>query len=448
MKPAIPKGTRDFNPTEVVRRRYIFNVIRNVFERFGYWEIETPVLENLATLTGKYGAEGDQLLFKVLNNGDFLAKADQKALENRDSRTLLNSISRRGMRYDLTVPFARYVAMHQNEITFPFKRYQIQPVWRADRPQKGRYQEFFQCDADVVGSDSLIYEAELVKIYDEVFYQLGIPIIIRLNNRKILFGISEILGESNRFPHLATAIDKMERIGWQGVVKDLSSSGFDEPTLHRLRDLINIKELPELESQFVEGSSGHIGCREISTVFKYLQGVDLNCQIIFDPALARGLTYYTGCIIEVATETGELGSLGGGGRYADLTGMFGLSGVEGTGISFGAERIFDLMTSDGLFPSTVDQAVQVIVLSLDKNCLEHSFQVTHKLRKANISSDMYPEPSRLKKQLKYADNLRAPFVIIIGPEELIAGMYTFRSMQSGEQTSLSLDNIISLLKQA
>jgi histidyl-tRNA synthetase len=447
MKPGIPKGTRDFNPSEVVRRKYIFNTIRNVFEQYGYREIETPVLENLSTLTGKYGLEGDQLLFKVLNNGDFLAKADSEALEKKDSRAILQSISKRGMRYDLTVPFARYVAMHLNEITFPFKRYQIQPVWRADRPQKGRYQEFYQCDADVVGSDSLIYEAEFVKIYDDVFSRLGIPVIIKLNNRKILLGIAEKLGESKRFDDMATAIDKMDKIGWKGVAKELTSAGFEEEKVHLLKDLLDIKELPLLESQFADGSVGHKGLDEVSAVFKYLQEVDLHCQVIFDPTLARGLTYYTGCILEVISDTSDFGSLGGGGRYADLAGMFGLSGIEGTGISFGAERIFDLMMRDDLFPQTVDQALKVIVLSLDESCLEHSFHVTHELRKANIPSDLFPEYTRLKKQLKYADSLQIPYVIIIGPEELNAGLYTLRSMQSGEQTSLTLEGIISHLKQ-
>jgi histidyl-tRNA synthetase len=446
MKPSIPKGTRDYSPQQVYRQNFIFETIKKVFEKYGYQPIETPVMENLDTLLGKYGDEGDKLLFKVLNNGDFLAKADKDAIERWDSNALVGSISKRGLRYDLTVPFARYVVMHQHEIQFPFKRYQIQPVWRADRPQKGRYQEFYQCDADAIGSESLMYEAEYVLMIDEVFTQLGLEVEIKMNNRKILSGIAEIAGIPDKLIAMTVAVDKLDKIGWDGVANELIASGVTSDQIDTLRKLYGIDQLVELRQMISTSEIGVEGVHEISEVFNYLSGLPLTQQLTFDATLARGLSYYTGCIFEVKSKEIQIGSILGGGRYANLTEVFGLPGVSGVGISFGVARIFDVMQELDRFPEDIDQPIKVLLVALDDSCHKWSFNLLHELHTNEISAQLYPEPAKLKKQMKYADNTRAPYVIIIGSEELNQKKYLLKHMADGQQWHLSLAEIIEKLK--
>lgn len=450
MKPSIPKGTRDFTPEQVIRRNYIFDTIKRVFIKYGYQPIETPVMENLATLTGKYGEEGDKLLFKVLNNGDFLAKADETALATKDSSGLIPSIAKRGLRYDLTVPFARFVVMNQNEIAFPFKRYQIQPVWRADRPQKGRYQEFYQCDVDVVGSDSLVYEAELIQIYDEVFTKLGIAVEIKLNNRKVLNGLAEAAGIPNQFMDMTVAIDKLDKIGMEGVRKEMLEKGIPETAIAIIEKVLNIKTIAELKPLFAQSETGLKGVAELTTILDFLEGQLLQNNISFDITLARGLNYYTGCIFEVKASTTHypklrMGSIGGGGRYADLTSVFGLNNVSGVGISFGAERIYDVMEELQLFPTSMAQSLQVLLMALDETALKYAFQKLGQLRKANINADLYPEPAKMKKQMKYANARQVPYVLLIGSEEMNTGLLSLKHMESGEQQKLSMEDIVQKL---
>jgi histidyl-tRNA synthetase len=445
MKPSLPKGTRDFLPGELVRRNYIFKTIASIFERFGYQGIETPAMENLTSLLGKYGDEGDKLLFKVLNNGDFLSKADESALQNRDSDKLANSISKRGLRYDLTVPFARFVVMHQNELQLPFKRYQIQPVWRADRPQKGRYQEFYQCDADVLGSPALSYEAELVQIYDQVFHELNLPVKIRINNRKILSGLAEILNKEDQFIPMTVAIDKLDKIGWDGVEGELLNSGFTKAESGRLRELLESKDLEPLAMALADSKTGALGIKEISTVKAYLNGYDFHQAFEFDITLARGLSYYTGCIFEVVATEMEYGSLGGGGRYDDLTGIFGMKGNSGVGISFGADRIYDVMLQLDKFPSSLDQSIQVLFIALDEDSHQYAFKALSAVRAAGISADLYPEPAKMKKQMKYADARNVPFVAITGESERQSDTFAVKNMESGAQENLNLDALIKKL---
>ena len=362
-KPSVPKGTRDFLPSQVLKRNHIFSIIRSVFETYGYLPIETPTMENLTTLTGKYGEEGDRLLFKVLNNGDFLEKVNSQWLEEKNSQKLIPEISKRGLRYDLTVPFARFVVMHQNEIHFPFKRYQIQQVWRADRPQKGRYQEFYQCDVDVVGSDALMYEAELVQIYHEVFKKLDLKVQIHINNRKILYGLAEVAGITDRFVDMTVAIDKLDKIGKEGVVNEMQERHISAEQAEKVLHLLSIKDLKELGLHFKEGSEGKKGIEEVNKVFDYLNGSVDNA--VFNLSLARGLNYYTGCIFEVSVDKGAypdivMGSIGGGGRYDNLTELFGLKGVSGVGVSFGAERIYDVMEELNLFPESLEKNLKIL----------------------------------------------------------------------------------------
>lgn len=446
MKPSIPKGTRDFLPADVVRRKYLFSEIEDVFRRFGYLPIETPSMEDLQTLTGKYGEEGDRLLFKVLNNGDFLAKADEEALTRRDSNALVPSIARRGMRYDLTVPFARYVVMHRNEIQLPFKRYQIQPVWRADRPQKGRYQEFYQCDADVVGSQSLLYEAELVQIYDAVFHKLGLPVRIRLNHRKILAGIAEICGIPDKLTSMTIAIDKIDKIGIDGVRSELLSRDIGAEATENILKTISIASLEELQTLLDSSEDGRIGCREMQQIFTYTGQSALHNSCVFDVQLARGLDYYTGCIFEVDALDADMGSLGGGGRYDDLTGVFGMPDLPGVGISFGAERIFDVMVNQDLFPADLALAPQILFVSFDQESLHYSFKLASTLRAQGIAADIYPEPAKMKKQMKYADSLGVPFVAIIGEEELRNRSVMLKNMKTGEQSLVSEDSLLHKLQ--
>ncbi|MEO7175514.1 MAG: histidine--tRNA ligase [Saprospiraceae bacterium] len=442
MKPSIPKGTRDFTPNQMYRRNYIFAVIREVFERFGYQPIETPSMETLQTLSGKYGEEGDRLLFKILNNGDFLADADQTLLSEKASNKVLSSISKRGLRYDLTVPFARYVVMHQQEINFPFKRYQIQPVWRADRPQKGRYQEFYQCDADVVGSQSLMYEAELLQIYDEVFSKLGLGVTLKINNRKILFGLAEAAGISEQFVDMTTAIDKLDKIGIEGVNKELHAKGISQEAIESIGKMLQIARWQDLSSHFENSPIGQLGLAEMQKVEDYLAISPLSNMYQFDITLARGLNYYTGCILEVKANDAQMGSIGGGGRYDNLTGVFGLPNVSGVGISFGAERIYDVLEELNLFPAETSDPIQVLVLSMDQEQHLEAFRIGASLREAGIPADIYPEGGKFKKQMQFAANRQVPYVIIIGEEELKQQKYSLKNMSSGVQQTLSLPDII------
>lgn len=450
MKPSIPKGTRDFLPQQVNRRNYIFDTIRAVFVKYGYQAIETPVMENLSTLTGKYGEEGDRLLFKVLNNGDFLKKADATALEAGDSNKLIPSISKRGLRYDLTVPFARFVVMYQNDLSFPFKRYQIQPVWRADRPQKGRYQEFYQCDVDVVGSSSLSYEAELVQIYDEVFGKLGVKTITRINNRKILAGIAEVAGIPEQMVDMTVAIDKLDKIGLDGVQNELSNRGIGDDAIERITAILKIKDVDELSTALDGSATGQEGVAEIKTVMDYLEGYELQNQLQFDVTLARGLNYYTGCIFEVNVDTAahpdvKMGSIGGGGRYADLTSVFGLKDMPGVGVSFGAERIYDVLEELDLFPAEDSAALKVLFVSFDDASHRYAFRCLNKLRAAGINADLYPDPVKMKKQMKYANDRQVPFVVLIGDNEMATGQLALKNMQTGEQEQLSVETLIERL---
>jgi histidyl-tRNA synthetase len=442
MKPSIPKGTRDFSPEQVLKRNYIFDAIRSVFIKYGYQPIETPAMENLATLTGKYGEEGDRLLFKVLNNGDFLAEADAAALEQRDSRKIVASISKRGLRYDLTVPFARFVVMHQNEVAFPFKRYQIQPVWRADRPQKGRYQEFFQCDADVVGSGALVYEAELAQIYDEVFAHLRLPVIIKVNNRKILAGMAEVAGIESLLVDMTVAIDKLDKIGLDGVQKEMSERGISAAAIEKITAILQADSIETLRPWLAESEIGRLGVQELETFFTYLNTSQPVNEVKFDITLARGLGYYTGCIFEVQAKGVQMGSIGGGGRYDNLTGVFGLDGVSGVGISFGAERIYDVLEELKLFPADTANTLKVLLIAFDDATHLYAFQQLQRLRAAGINADLYPEPAKLKKQMKYANDRQVPYVVLIGEEEMASGEVTLKNMVAGTQEKKSIEDII------
>ena len=446
MKPSIPKGTRDFTPGQVRKRNYLFDTIREVFVRYGYQPIETPTLENLSTLTGKYGEEGDKLLFKVLNNGDFLSGADEEALNKRDSARLALSIARRGLRYDLTVPFARFVVMYQHQLNFPFKRYQIQPVWRADRPQKGRYQEFFQCDVDVVGSNSLMYEAELAAIYDEVFARLGLRVRILLNNRKVLAGMAEVAGVADRFMDMTIAIDKLDKIGIEGVRGEMAGRGIPEASIDRIEKMLQNQSLDTWKQELAASQTGLKGVEELEAVFDYLGQTATTNEIVFDPTLARGLSYYTGCIFEVRALDAQMGSIGGGGRYDDLTSIFGLPDVSGVGVSFGAERIYDVMEELGLFPADLSEDLEALLIAFDDATHRFAFKCLSQLRQAGIAADLYPEPAKLKKQMKYANDRQAPYVVLIGEDEMNSGQLTLKNMHSGEQERLDLQGIIARLK--
>ncbi|SMO52250.1 histidine--tRNA ligase [Solitalea koreensis] len=453
MKPGIPKGTRDFSPVEVARRTYIFDTIKTVFRKFGYQPIETPTMENLSTLTGKYGEEGDQLIFKILNSGDYLAKADEQKLSARNSKLVTFQISEKALRYDLTVPFARYVVMHQNDIAMPFKRYQVQPVWRADRPQKGRYREFYQCDVDVVGSESLLNEAEFICIYDEALSNLGLKdFTIKINNRKILSGIADIIGKPELIVDMTVAIDKLDKIGYDGVTKELAEKGFTATDIEKLRPFIelsgtNTDKLDVMKQALAASEIGKKGIEEIETIFEYLSSFELNnAKVELDITLARGLNYYTGAIFEVKSNEVQMGSIGGGGRYDDLTGMFGLKGVTGAGISFGADRIYDVMLELNLFPDSATVSTQVLITNFDKLAEKYALPVVAKLRKEGISSELYPASAKLQKQMKYADAKNIPFVVLIGDEEMKSGKLTLKNMHSGDQEQLDIDEIIAKLK--
>lgn len=444
-KPSIPEGTRDFGPEQVRKRTYIFDTIRAVFVKFGFQPLETPAMENLSTLTGKYGDEGDKLLFKILNNGDFLKDADAEALANRDSNRLISSIAKRGLRYDLTVPFARYVVMNRGTLSFPFKRYQIQPVWRADRPQRGRYREFYQCDADVIGSDSLLYEAELAQIYDEAFARLGMPVVIKINNRKILFGIAEAAGIPDQFMDMTVAIDKLDKIGIEGVREELAGRGVPPKAIATIEKILAAETPEALRSVFEGSETGLKGLDELSYVFRLLGQTNLQNEVKFDITLARGLSYYTGCIFEVAAKNYQMGSIGGGGRYADLTGVFGVPGLSGVGVSFGADRIYDVMEGLGLFPETLAESVQIMLASFDEPSFEYAFRCITELRKAGVSAELYPEPGKLKKQFEYAAKRSIPYVAIVGETEMQTGTLMVKNQKTGEQAAMTVEQAVALL---
>jgi len=449
-KPSIPKGTRDFSPDEMAKRNYIFDTIRSVFYLYGFQQIETPAMENLSTLMGKYGEEGDKLLFKILNSGDFIGGIEPEELLARNSVKLTNRISEKGLRYDLTVPFARYVVMHRNDIDFPFKRFQIQPVWRADRPQKGRYREFFQCDADVVGSDSLLNEVELVQIIDEVFKRFGMNVCIKLNNRKILSGIAEIIGESERLTDITVAIDKFDKIGAENVNKELTEKGLSEEAIAKLQPILhlegsNTSKLNRLKILLSTSEVGLKGIEELETIFNFTEALQLTTPMELDLRLARGLNYYTGAILEVKALDAEMGSITGGGRYDNLTGVFGLPGVSGVGISFGADRIFDVLNTLGLYPAEALRTTKVLFTNFGEKECAYCLPILQQVRNAGISAEIYPEAAKIKKQMSYANTRKVEFVVIAGETELATNSITLKNMTSGDQKSLSTEELISHL---
>lgn len=452
-QPSIPKGTRDFSPEEMAKRNYIFDTIREVYKLYGFRQIETPAMENLSTLMGKYGEEGDKLLFKILNSGDYLKGISDEELTERNVTRLATKLSEKGLRYDLTVPFARYVVMHRNEITFPFRRYQIQPVWRADRPQKGRYREFFQCDADIVGSDSLINEVELIQIIDEVFNRFGIRVCIKLNNRKILSGIAKIIGELDKIVDITVAIDKLDKIGLEKVNEELASKAISAKAIEQLQPIImlqgtNEEKLVILKEVLKDSRIGQEGVEELTFILNKLKITDIRSELDLDLTLARGLNYYTGAIIEVKALDVQIGSITGGGRYDNLTGIFGLSGVSGVGISFGADRIFDVLNQLDLYPKNSIQNTKVLFVNFGENEENHIFSVIAKIRKVGISAEIYPEAAKMKKQMSYADSNNIPYVAIIGENEIQESKVTLKNMTSGEQKLLTIEDFIRELSQS
>lgn len=456
IKPSLAKGTRDFSAKEMEKRNFIFDTLKKVFKKFGYNEIQTPSFENLSTLTGKYGEEGDQLIFKILNSGDFLNKAPEDLTNDKNSTKLIPYISDKALRYDLTVPFARYVVMHQHEITLPFKRFQIQPVWRADRPQRGRYREFYQCDVDVVGSTSLLNEAEFILIYNEALTALGLKnFTIKINNRKVLTGIAEVLGKPELIVAMTVAIDKLDKIGLEGVNKELLERGFEEADLEVLRPIILLEggskeKLESLRLILAHSDIGLEGIEEVEEVFGYLKSFgkpDLLEKIVeVDITLARGLNYYTGCIFEVKTNEVAMGSIGGGGRYDDLTGMFGLKGLTGVGVSFGADRIYDVLEELNLFPLSASAVTKVLIVNFDKSLEQHTLPLLLKLRNEGIAAELYPVVAKLRKQMGYADDKNIPYVLLVGEQEVESGEFSVKDMATGEQKLLNIDEVISLLR--
>ena len=450
-KPSIPKGTRDFSPIEMARRNYIFDTIREVFKLYGFKQIETPAMENLSTLMGKYGEEGDKLLFKILNSGDFLRGADKSLVEKDDYVHLTSQICEKGLRYDLTVPFARYVVQHRNELQFPFKRFQIQPVWRADRPQKGRYREFYQCDADIVGSDSLVNEIELLQLVDEVFSRLKINITIKLNNRKVLAGIAELIGAPEKIIDITVAIDKIDKIGIDNVKAELRERGLSEEAITTLQPILEIdgtisERLAQLESLLASSEIGSLGVKELREVVGGVEALGLRATLDLDVSLARGLNYYTGTIIEVKAQDVVIGSITGGGRYDNLTGVFGLNGVSGVGISFGADRIYDVLNTLDLYPQDAREATQVMFTNFGAAEAAFSMKMLKELRNAGIAAEIYPDSAKMKKQMGYADALAIPFVAIVGETEMAQNKMMLKNMTSGEQSLVSVEEAIEIIK--
>ncbi len=453
-KPSIPKGTRDFNPEQVSKRNYIFQKIRSVFETFGFQPIETPSFENSETLMGKYGEEGDRLIFKILDSGDYLSKVDDSIFNLKDSNKLTSSISEKALRYDLTVPFARYVVQHQNEIEFPFKRYQMQPVWRADRPQKGRFREFYQCDADVVGSQSLWQEVEFVQLYDAVFSELKLEgVTIKINNRKILSGIAEVIGAQDKLIDFTVALDKLDKIGEEKVKEEMLSKDIPQAGIDKLKPLFNLKgsfesQMETLRTILASSKEGLKGIEELEFMNTAMNTLGLKtASLQLDVTLARGLNYYTGAIFEVsAPKTVQMGSIGGGGRYDDLTGIFGLKDVSGVGISFGLDRIYLVLEELGLFPETITKTIDVLFINFGEKEALFSLKAIKQLRENNINAELYPDAAKMKKQMNYANKRNVPFVVLVGEQEMNSNTYTLKNMVLGTQVALSLKELINLIK--
>ena len=445
-KPSIPKGTRDFGPEEMAKRNYIFNTIKDVYALYGFQQIETPAMETLQTLMGKYGEEGDKLLFKILNSGDYLSKISDEELHERNSLHLAASLCEKGLRYDLTVPFARYVVMHRDELQLPFKRYQIQSVWRADRPQKGRYREFYQCDADIVGSDSLLNEIELMQIVDTVFTQFGIKVQIKINNRKILAGIAEIIGEPDKIVDITVAIDKLDKIGLDHVNAELKANGISDEAIEKLQPIISLEGSNEAKLNVIAGvlqgsETGLKGIEEIKFILDTLQSTGLNNEIQLDLTLARGLNYYTGAIFEVKALDTSIGSITGGGRYDNLTGIFGMPGLSGVGISFGADRIYDVLNTLNLYPKEATNATQVLFINFGEKETTYCLPFVSQLRKAGIRTELFPDKAKMKKQMGYANAKHIPFVVLAGENEMNEGKLTLKDMQTGEQTLVTIEEL-------
>lgn len=450
-KPSIPKGTRDFSPEEMAKRNYIFDTIKEVFMLHGFSQIETPAMENLSTLMGKYGEEGDKLLFKILNSGDFLKSVSDEQLTERNCPRLTSQLCEKGLRYDLTVPFARFVVQHRNELQFPFKRFQIQPVWRADRPQKGRYREFYQCDADVIGTDSLLNEIDLLQIIDEVFRRFGINITIKLSNRKVLSGIAEIIGAPEKIVDITVAIDKIDKIGIENVNAELLEKGISQDAVNQLQPLLtlsgtNEEKLESLSKLLASSEIGLKGIEELRYVISNTDEVGIDATLELDVSLARGLNYYTGTIIEVKANDVQIGSITGGGRYDNLTGVFGLEGVSGVGISFGADRIFDVLNQLNLYPAEAKNTTKVIFVNFGENEAKASLKHIKVLRANSISCELYPENAKMKKQMGYANDNKIPYVAIVGETELANNTITVKCMATGEQQQLTIDEMVEKLK--
>ncbi|MBQ7550681.1 MAG: histidine--tRNA ligase [Bacteroidales bacterium] len=448
VKPSIPKGTRDFTPIEMLRRNYIFDTIRTVFEQHAYLPIETPSMENLSTLMGKYGEEGDRLLFKILNSGDFTQGVD---MSEPSANKLAPKICEKGLRYDLTVPFARFVVQHQNELTFPFKRYQMQPVWRADRPQKGRYREFYQCDVDVIGSNSLLNEAELMQMTHEIFERFGIRITIKVNNRKILSGIADVLGEADKLTDICTAIDKLDKIGKEKVCEELLERGISAEAIDKLQPFFeftgsNEKKLQKLNTIFAQSEIGQKGVEEVRKMLAYADLLEIKTPIELDITLARGLNYYTGAIFEVKATDVNIGSISGGGRYDNLTGIFGLKNMSGVGISYGAERIYDVLNELQLFPASLECPVKVLVLNFGEQEERYALKALQQLRQAGITAEIFPDKAKIGKQMTFANNKGIPFVIMAGEDEMKENIFTLKNMQSGEQEKSDIHSIIAKIQ--
>lgn len=450
-KPSIPKGTRDFGPVEMAKRNYIFNTIREVYALYGFRQIETPAMENLSTLMGKYGEEGDKLLFKILNSGDFRSGISAEDYSSDSAARLAARFCEKGLRYDLTVPFARYVVQHRDELQMPFKRFQIQPVWRADRPQKGRYREFYQCDADVVGSDSLLNEVELMQIVDEVFTRFGIRVCIKINNRKILTGIAEIIGEADKIVDITVAIDKLDKIGLDKVNDELRAVGLSEEAVEKLQPIIalsgsNEEKLETMRRVLAESETGLKGVEEVAFVLETLKNSQLHNEIELDLTLARGLNYYTGCIFEVKALDVQIGSITGGGRYDNLTGIFGMPGLSGVGISFGADRIYDVLGQLDLYPQETQSGVQLLFINFGAAEAAHCLRLAAQARLAGIATEVYPDSVKMKKQMSYANAHNVPFVALVGETEMSEGRITLKNMTTGEQQSLTIEEAVKAIK--
>ncbi len=449
-KPGIPKGTRDFSPVEMAKRNYIFNTIRDVYALYGFQQIETPSMENLSTLMGKYGEEGDKLLFKIQNSGDYFKGLTDEELLSRNAAKLASKFCEKGLRYDLTVPFARYVVMHREELALPFKRYQIQPVWRADRPQKGRYREFYQCDADVVGSDSLLNEVELMQIVDTVFTRFGIRVCIKVNNRKILSGIAEIIGEADKIVDITVAIDKLDKIGLDNVNAELASKGISQEAIDKLQPIIllngtNAEKLTTLKEVLAASETGLKGVEESEFILNTLESLGLKNEVELDLTLARGLNYYTGAIFEVKALDVEIGSITGGGRYDNLTGIFGMPGISGVGISFGADRIFDVLNQLDLYPKEAVTGTRVLFVNFGAAEMTYCLPVLARLRAAGISAEIFPDSAKMKKQMAYANAKGVPYVAIVGENEMAEGKVMLKNMTTGEQNLLTVDELVAVL---